>query len=59
MTGIELFNKISAMTHIDPSDLRIVIDSKEIHPNREILTRWKRNCVIIVKLKLLGGCRGE
>ena len=44
------------MTHIDPAALRIVINRKEIYPNREILRRWMENCCIInLKLKLLGG----
>ena len=56
MTGRELFDKISLQTQIDPAELRIVIDNQEIHPSREPLKGWKRNCVINVRLKLLGGC---
>ena len=58
MTGKELFNIVSSMTHINPSTLRIVIDSKEIYPNRELLVGWKENCVVNLKLRILGGGQG-
>ena len=46
------------MTHIDLAVLRIVINRKEIYPNREILRSTIKNCCIInLKLKLLGGCQ--
>ena len=55
MTGKELFNYVNTMTHIDPAVLRIVIGKKEIYPNREILKGWSKNCIINLKLRLLGG----
>ena len=55
LTGLELFEYISLMTSINTSELRIVIDKKEIYPNREILPGLVKDCVINVRTRLLGG----
>ena len=46
------------MTRINPSELRIIIDKKEIYPSREILPRLEKDCVINIRTRLLGGGHG-
>ena len=44
------------MANIDMDSLRIAIGKEDIQPNYELITRgWKNNCVITLKLRLLGG----
>ena len=59
MTGKDLFTHINSLTSLKPSELRIVIDKKEIYPNRELLGGWKKDSVINLKVRLLGGCQAE
>ena len=59
MTGVKLFNHISSMTRINQSELRIMINKKEIYPDRNALLGWKKDCVINLKARLLGGKSGE
>lgn len=55
LTGRDLFKFVSTMTRINPDVLRIIIGNKEIYPNREILNGMKKDCLINLKLRLLGG----
>ena len=57
ITGRELFEKVSNMTNIIPSVLRIVINGKEIYPNPERVERRTELVVVHLKTRLLGGVK--
>ena len=57
ITGRELFEKVSYMTNIIPSVLRIVINGKEIYPNPERVERRTELVVVHLKTRLLGGVK--
>ena len=57
MTGKELFEKVSQLMKIDPSILRIVVEGKEIYPNRAWIVSQAELVVVNLKLRLLGGVK--
>ena len=59
MTGKDLYTYINSLTSMNPSEVRIVIDKKEIYPNLELLEGWRKDCVISIKARLRGGCQED
>ena len=44
---------------INSDELRIMIEGKEVYPRREKMIKLKKDCVINLRLRLLGGGQDE
>ena len=60
MMIMNLFEKISEMFDIPMNLIRVTKEKKELYPNETMLFQaMENNCVLVIKMRLMGGVRSN